>query len=76
MVNGWKVFGIVLLIVFILENLFITYCVNLVMEDDELTQDCYYGYCGDSYNAYYDVDKNICYCYDENNEITKQKYLK
>jgi len=77
--NGWKICAIIILSLFIIENVLIGYSIYLLNVDEENTLECYYNYCGESDDAYYDTEQKTCVCYDYGFDgepyETKRKYI-
>lgn len=77
--NGWKTTAIIFIILFILTWILIIWGMNMVDNDEENLNECYYNVCGDYPDAYY--EENFCYCYEYGVfsgelEITKTEYMK
>ena len=73
---NWKIFGIILLVVFIMENAFLAWGYYLIVQEDKMyaeqeakMNECYYEKCYDYPEA--DFKDNVCYCYDVNAEGTE-----
>jgi len=73
--NGWKIIGIIFIIISIMEFLLIAmfYSIGSKMIDNE--NECVYNVCGDKYETYsYDEWNDVCYCY-VGDELVYQKYM-
>lgn len=74
----WKTIAIIVLILFIIENLIIGYGFYINKQEIEKQNMCFYDVCSESYDAIYEND--ICTCYDldmlGDYMVTKEKYLK
>lgn len=78
MVNGWKVTAIIFIILFTLETAFLAWGTYLTIHEENIRNECYYDFCSGYEDAMYNtlVRDNICYCYDEDYNIAKKKYMK
>jgi len=78
MVNGWKVTAIIFITLLGLHLAFDIWMVNLVMEDEEKTNTCYYDIC-EGYADYWYGD-DVCYCYEYDIlgslQVEKTEYMK
>jgi len=62
MVNVYKILFIVLLVIFIIENIFWGFAIYMAIDDEKKTQECYYDICEDYPQAFY--EDGLCSCYD------------
>ena len=74
----WKILAIIFIVLFVIENLFFIFMVNIVLNDEEKVNECYYNICGEYPEA--DYEDKVCSCYDYDNLgnliIAKTEYLK
>ena len=73
--NGWKVFAIVLLILFILETVGVFWIASVGLNLMNKEKECQINVCADYDSFYFDDIESTCYCY-RNNEMVLQQYLK
>ena len=77
--STWKILTIILLVILIVENAFMIIGYLMIQEEQEKRVMCYYNICSDYPDAEYDVDYNVCYCYDYyvlgNYVIDKTEYM-
>jgi len=71
----WKIIGIVLLIVVIIETSLIGYFMYAGTKMIENEERCSYEICDIKEAMSYTYQNGVCYCLDENGEIVKQKRL-
>lgn len=76
--HGWKIFAIILLILFLLETSLMIFGMYLNEKDKDKMNTCYYDICTEYPEAYIVDDICICYQYDllDNLQIAKQVYIK
>lgn len=60
----WKTIAIIILILFLIENLIIFYGYYKIIQDEKKEMKCWYDICSEFADAEYDYDLNVCYCYD------------
>lgn len=60
--KSWKILGIVLLILFVSENLLIGFLVIEVYRQEGLEKDCLYNFCEEY--PYAEYDGGVCACYE------------
>lgn len=58
----WKIIAIVIIALFIIENISIVYLVFSVLKEEKKDLSCYYETCQDYPEAV--REGNLCYCYD------------
>jgi len=61
-INIWKIIGIILIIVLIVENLFLWWGISMVNQEEEDTKQCYYDVCEEYPDA--ELTEGVCFCYD------------
>ena len=78
MANKWKTIAIIFIVLFSLLLIFNIWSVNLVLNEEEQTNICYYDVCENYPEAWYEDGVCTCYNYDDNYEleVTKTKYIK
>ena len=72
--DGWKVTAIIFIVLFVSLASLIIWATFSVIEDEENESECMFNICAERY-IYYE-DQNLCECYDNNFDLTKQEYLK
>lgn len=79
MKNGWKIFALIILVIFILENSLIVWGIVSNNKIEKDTNVCYYDICKDYPDAFYDSSSKLCDCYDNdllgNQIIAKTEYM-
>ena len=70
---NWKILAIVLLVLFIVENLFLGWGIFLVEQDERKSNICYYDVCEDYPDALY-IEGN-CACYNETGEVAIREWI-
>lgn len=71
---NWKVFGIVFMILFILETLLLVWMFSIGSKMIQRDTECGVNVCSDFESYYYDDFEKLCYCFNDN-EIVFQKYM-
>lgn len=74
---GWKITAIIFIVLFISLVSIITWGVYLITEEENNRNECYWDICEGSPYAEWNtvVQDNVCYCLDENYEVTKTTLL-
>ena len=73
--GAWKVIGIILLVIMVIETAFVIWAWQTGTEMIENENECAYNICDDRYDAYfYDDYDEVCYCY-IGDEIVYQEYI-
>lgn len=77
-VNGWKIVAWIFIIICIAETSLIIWSYNYASNSIDKELECSNDICYevDAASYIYDTPSNICYCYNSDKEIIKQKYLK
>jgi len=60
--QGWKTLAVVIITLFVLENLFISWAMVSSYQDGVKLNECYYDICSDYPEA--TLESNVCFCYD------------
>ena len=68
MVNGWKVTSIIFICLFAGLLSFNVWGYNLIVEEEEAINNCYYNTCDQYYDAWYEDEVCTCYNLDEYGE--------
>jgi len=76
MANGWKILGITLIIVLILENVGIYYVTRLGNDFIRMEDECSMELCIEYPLYHFDAVDNICSCFDEEEKLQYQEVLK
>lgn len=74
--GSWKVIGIIFIILFVLETLFVIWAWNVGGTMIEQENECSINLCaGEEYDAYYyDSAERMCYCFVDG-EVALQQYI-
>lgn len=76
--TGWKILGMIILILFLIENLFFFLAISYAEAEEEKTYECYYEICKDYPDA--EREGDLCHCYDfdllEQLTLVKTEYMK
>ena len=77
-VNGWKVAFWIVFVLMLLETLAVYGLFKMGTDAINKELECSNDICYevDAASFIFDTPSNICYCYDSNKQIIKQKYLK
>lgn len=76
----WKILALILLSIFALLMITYMYGTYKFRKDYDNTNYCYYSICAEEPDAIYNIQTNVCTCYDYdvlgNEIVTKTEYLK
>ncbi len=76
MINGWKVTAIIFIVLFVSLVGLIIFASFSVVQDEERESQCINNIClEEPYYRYY-KDEQVCECYDDDYELSKQEYIK
>ena len=74
----WKILAIIFFVLFVIETTFFICGYTLVVNEEEMTAECYYNICDGYPDAL--LSENVCYCYDYDllgeKQIVETEYMK
>lgn len=76
--DGWKITAIIFIVLFVLETIIFVWILSWGLQIVAKENECSVNVCSgeEIVSYYYDESQSICYCYDVNEEIVKQQFIR